>query len=123
MHELMLAESALALALREAQQAGAARVTAMHFRIGAMSGVVPEALVFALSTIMEGTPAAGAQLDWQPVAAGAHCAFCATEYDVVDFCYACPVCGTENRRLARGQELELISVEVDGCAKTAAAVT
>jgi hydrogenase nickel incorporation protein HypA/HybF len=47
MHELSIMQSALDQVLEKARQAGASRVHAIRLRIGALSGVVPDALQFA----------------------------------------------------------------------------
>ncbi len=60
MHELSIMQSALSLALDQARQAGAARVHTIRLRIGALSGVVPDALEFAFEALTPGTMAEGA---------------------------------------------------------------
>ena len=47
MHEVAIMTEAVRLAVESAQMAGAKRVTTLKLRIGALSGVVPEALQFA----------------------------------------------------------------------------
>ena len=51
MHELSIMEGALALALEQARQAGARKLHVIRLRVGAMSGVVPEALQFAFEAL------------------------------------------------------------------------
>ena len=62
MHELSIMQSALSVALDQARQAGASRVHVIRLRIGALSGVVPDALEFAFEALAPGTPAEGAEL-------------------------------------------------------------
>jgi len=57
MHELSIMQSALDQVLEKARQAGASRVHAIRLRIGALSGVVPDALQFAFEALADGTPA------------------------------------------------------------------
>ncbi len=112
MHELGIAQQTLDMALREAQQHGSARVLAFRLRIGEWSGVVPEALQFALETIIQGTPADGARIEMITVKPACICAQCGEEYEVMDYSYQCPACGTVNDRLSRGREMDLLSLEV-----------
>lgn len=112
MHELGLAQEALDVALATAQRQGARRIVAMHLRIGGLSGVVPEALRFALETITAGTPAEGARILMERVIPFCRCEACGGEYEVVDCSYACPMCGDTRGRLSRGKELDLVSLEV-----------
>ncbi|HYG35135.1 MAG TPA: hydrogenase maturation nickel metallochaperone HypA, partial [Clostridia bacterium] len=62
MHELSIMDSALNLALDQARKAGAKRICGIRLRIGALSGVVPEALEFAFEALVTGTLAEGAKL-------------------------------------------------------------
>ncbi len=82
MHELGIAQETLDIALAEAQRQGAARVLSMRLRIGDLSGVVPEALEFALETIMEGTPADGARIVIDHIAPQCTCATCGLQYEI-----------------------------------------
>jgi hydrogenase nickel incorporation protein HypA/HybF len=97
-------QCALDQALDEAQRAG--------LRIGALSGVVPEALQFAFEALSEGTPAAGAKLTIEPVPARFWCEHCRQEFPSARLIPECPVCGNHSRNLRAGRELELASLEV-----------
>ena len=55
MHELSIAMSVLELAEEEAERRGGAQVTAIFLRIGALSGVVAEALTSAFELAVEST--------------------------------------------------------------------
>ena len=74
MHELSIMQSALSLALDQARQAGGSRVHTIRLRIGALSGVVPDALEFAFEALAPGTPAEGAKLAIEHVPARFWCA-------------------------------------------------
>jgi len=115
MHELGLAQQTLDLALDIARQQGANRIVAFKLRIGDWSGVVVEAMVFALATIIEGTIAEGADIQWETVKPAVRCTQCGVEYEVDSYQYACAACGQENYQLCRGQEIELLTIEVDEC--------
>jgi len=51
MHELSIMQSALSQALDQARQAGAVRVHEIRLRVGALSGVNPDALQFAFEAL------------------------------------------------------------------------
>ena len=74
MHELSIMQSALSLALDQARHAGARRVHTIRLRIGALSGVVPDALEFAFEALAPGTAAEGAKLAIEAVPARFWCA-------------------------------------------------
>ena len=58
MHELSIALSIVEMAAQEAQRQCASEVLAVHLRIGALSGVVPEALESAYELARENSPLA-----------------------------------------------------------------
>lgn len=85
MHELALTEALLAAALaaarthpRDADQPAHAewRIAAIHLRVGALTGVVPECMRFFFAQIAAGTAAAGAALCIETEAAVATCCSC-----------------------------------------------
>ena len=112
MHEFGIAESVLNSALDTARQHGAAKVELVRLRIGALAGVVEEALTFAFEALAEDTPAQGARLAVEKVPVTCYCEACQKEFEVPRFSYRCPVCQTLSREVRRGRELELISIEV-----------
>jgi hydrogenase nickel incorporation protein HypA/HybF len=113
MHELAIMQSALSLALDQAQQAGAVRVHSIRLRIGALSGVVPDALSFAFEALTPGTLAEGAQLAIEPVPARFWCARCTREFQSDDLFGECPDCHNCSGELRAGREMELASLEID----------
>jgi hydrogenase nickel incorporation protein HypA/HybF len=113
MHELSIMQSALTQALDEARKAGAGRVHEIRLRVGALSGVVPDALQFAFEALAADTPAAKAKLTIEHVPARFWCAPCQREFEAVQMFAECPGCNTPSRELRAGRELELASMEID----------
>src|ERR1035438_8100682 len=83
-HELSIMQSALNMALDQAQQAGAVRVHTIRLRIGALSGVVPDALEFAFEVLTPGTLAEGSKLAIERVPARFWCRTCTQEFQSDD---------------------------------------
>ncbi len=106
-------QSALNLALEQARKARASRVHVIRLRIGALSGVVPEALTFAFEALVPGTLAEGAQLAIEPVPARFWCAACTREFQADDLFAECPDCHAPSGELRAGREMELASLEID----------
>ena len=112
MHEFGIAESVLNAALEAARKNGSAKVELVRLRVGALSGVVEEALTFAFSALAQDTPAQGAQLVVEPIPVTCYCEACSREFEAPRFAYRCPVCQTLSQEVRRGRELELVSIEV-----------
>jgi hydrogenase nickel incorporation protein HypA/HybF len=63
MHEMSIAMSLVELACEEASRRHLGRVQALHVRIGTLSGVATEALLFSFDVAASGTPIEGATLN------------------------------------------------------------
>jgi hydrogenase nickel incorporation protein HypA/HybF len=113
MHELSIMQSALNMALDRARQAGAARVHTIRLRIGALSGVVPDALEFAFEALTPGTLAEGSQLAIEHVPARFWCATCTREFQSDNMFAECPNCHALSGELRAGREMEVASLEID----------
>jgi hydrogenase nickel incorporation protein HypA/HybF len=112
MHEVGIIESALDVIRREAVSRGAARVTRVVLRVGALSGAEPEALRFAFAACSPGGIADGAELEIDFVPARAHCRDCAEDFTVGSgFIFQCPRCAALSGDVRSGRELELARLE------------
>jgi hydrogenase nickel incorporation protein HypA/HybF len=112
MHELSIMQSALTQVLDRAQEAGARRVHEIRLRVGALSGVIPEALQIAFEALALGTMAEAATLKIENVPAWFWCAACSHEFLSDKMFAECPKCHTVSRELRAGRELELASLEI-----------
>jgi hydrogenase nickel incorporation protein HypA/HybF len=89
------------------------QVAAVRLRLGVFSGVVKEALLFSFEAASAGTRLEGAELRIEEVAVAAWCPTCDAERELPDACLRrCPVCGSPAPRLVRGDELQVIGLEV-----------
>lgn len=116
MHELSIAMSIVEMAQEEAEQRHG-HVTAVHLKLGALSGVVKEALLNAYEVACEETPLAGSRLIVDEVPVVVFCPNCRTERllsSVQLFC--CGECGTPTSEVVSGRELEVFALEIEECA-------
>lgn len=99
--------------LAQAREHEATQVHRIVLRVGALSGVEPDALRLAFEATIEGTPAANADLELETVPARGRCTDCDLEFDVQsDFIFTCPKCGRISGELVQGRELELARIEM-----------
>ncbi len=112
MHEVSIMTQTLEIALDNACQQGANKIHRLKMRIGAMSGVVPEALNFAFGVVTEGTIAQGANLEIEIVPVICFCPHCQIEFQPPDLFYECPQCTHLSNKIIAGREIELTSLEV-----------
>jgi len=113
-HELSIAYSIVSQAGEAARQAGATRVTSVRVKVGALSGVSGEALLFAYDVAVEGTLLEGSRLDIQQVPVTIHCAGCGQASTLTDVqSFRCPACDALCADVRGGRELEIESLEVE----------
>ena len=114
MHELSIAMSLIDLASERAAEVGGGRIEAVHVRLGALAGVVEEALRFSFEVAAHGTPLDGARLVVERVPVAIFCAGCGAERVLEEpLRFRCPVCDAPAADLVRGREIELTALEVE----------
>jgi hydrogenase nickel incorporation protein HypA/HybF len=112
MHELSIALSIIEGAEEEAARHGG-QVIAVHLRLGQLSGVVKDALLFAYGIACEATPLAGSRLLIEEAPVVVFCSQCAAERTLASIqTLCCPVCGALTPDVVQGRELELIALEL-----------
>jgi hydrogenase nickel incorporation protein HypA/HybF len=113
MHELSLALNILDLVAEESERRGGVRVCAIYLKVGAMSGVVKEALVSAYEIARQGTPMEAAELVIEEAPLIVHCPTCRADRPAVSVQrLACADCGTPTGRIVGGRELEVTALEI-----------
>ncbi len=97
----------------EAQKRGV-RVSAVHLRLGALSGVVKDALLFSYEVACQDTPLQGSRLVVEDVPVAIFCSQCQKEQVLASVqSFSCPVCSTPTMNILRGKELEVYALEVE----------
>lgn len=105
-------QNALEAAENHTRQAGATRIHRLVLRVGALSGVVPEALESAFAVLAPGSLAEGARLEIESVGILGWCESCQKEFPCGDLINNCPQCGEPTAAIRRGRELELAQLEI-----------
>ncbi len=114
MHELSIAYSLVEAAGHAAQQAGAARVAAVFLRLGPLSGVVQDALLFCYDIATRSTLLEGSRLVIENVPVIIYCESCGREYELPSIQnFRCPACGEPTRHIRQGRELEIVGLEIE----------
>jgi hydrogenase nickel incorporation protein HypA/HybF len=112
MHELSIAVGIVNAVLGEAEARGLGAVSSVYVRLGALSGVDRNALLFSFSIACEDTSLAGSRLEIEEVPLVIACEPCGTESDAASpDCLQCPHCGGFATRVVQGRELELRAFE------------
>ncbi len=112
-HELGIAQSIVDSVRDEAAAHGGGRVTRIGLRIGELSGVNADALRFSFQISVQDTEFDRAELEIEEVPLTARCSSCHAEFRVVNFDTACPTCGSSDTRTTRGDELQIVFLEME----------
>jgi hydrogenase nickel incorporation protein HypA/HybF len=113
MHELSIAMSMVEMATEEAARRGGAQVSALHLKLGRLSGVVKDALLFSWGVACEGTALAGSNLVIEEIPATVYCPACRAERTLPSIQhFFCPVCAEPTPEVIRGRELEVVAMEI-----------
>jgi hydrogenase nickel incorporation protein HypA/HybF len=112
-HELSIALSIVEGAEEEVQRQGGGRVCAVYLKLGPLSGVVRDALLFSYELACEGTSLEGSSLIIEEIPIRIHCDSCDAEGDPVSGqCLHCARCGNASCHVVAGDELDLTALEL-----------
>jgi len=113
MHELSIAMSIVELAEEYAVKENAEKVTELEIEVGDFSGVVIDALEFAMEEAVKGSICERAVWKIIPVHPLARCGSCGYTYHPESLFQPCPVCGEYGSEILHGEELRLRSIMVE----------
>ena len=112
MHELSIAMSIVEMAQEEALKRGV-QVNAVHLKLGALSGVVKEALLSSYEMACEDTPLRGIAPGHRRVPVVIFCPHCQVQRPLSSVqLFCCAECGTPTSEIVQGKELEVVALEI-----------
>jgi len=113
MHEYSVVQALLEQVEKYASENDAEQVTKVVVKIGAMSGVEPHLLEIAFNTFKEKTVCDGAEfvMNVQPVTLA--CRRCGTQSAMEELYYRCPSCESLEVDVVGGEEMYLMSLEME----------
>lgn len=113
MHELSIALGIIEGVEEELARRPEAHVAAVHLRLGPLSGVVKEALLFSYAVACEGTPLEGSKLEIEEIPIILYCAACRQERPAISLQrLCCAICDTPSADIRSGSELEVFALEL-----------
>jgi hydrogenase nickel incorporation protein HypA/HybF len=113
LHEISVALGLLEGVQATAYEQGIERVNAVHVKIGALSGIARDALLFSWDVVTDKTICQNSELRVEEVPLVVFCERCAAERAPrpgSGLC--CPECETVCPQVVTGRELQLVAMEV-----------
>ena len=106
MHEMSLVADVVDLVERRTT---GRQVTEVRLRVGALTGVLPDAMRFCFELVTAGTPLDGAALEIDQPEGSGRCRTCGAEFELTDLILLC-ACGSADVEVLTGRELAVASV-------------
>lgn len=121
MHELSIANAIVKTVIDAlpTDTVETARITTVRVAIGALSGVVPQALEFAYDVAADGTPLADAALEIERTPVIVDCPACGHQELPGTSDFHCPSCRQLCGDVISGKELQVVNVTFDEAAVSA----
>jgi hydrogenase nickel incorporation protein HypA/HybF len=113
MHELSIAMSIVDMAQEEAARRHV-QISAVHLKLGPLSGVVKDALLSAYEMACYDTPLKNSRLVIEEVPIVVYCSTCKAERTLASMqWFCCPECATPTPDVVHGKELEVVALEIE----------
>jgi hydrogenase nickel incorporation protein HypA/HybF len=113
MHELSIAMSIVELASEEAQMRSSPGVAVVYLKLGPLSGVVKESLIFSYEIACQGTLLEGSKLLIEEVPIRIYCPACGQSRAAESIQSLCCVeCGAPSSNVVEGRELMVTALEL-----------
>ena len=110
-HELSIANKLVEIVLEYVQNSGNERVQQINLRIGALSCVHRDALLFSFDVVAADTELAGAKLQITDLPVTIYCEKCHALRELLGVqSFLCPVCQSPSADIRQGQELDIESI-------------
>ncbi|MBC8343067.1 MAG: hydrogenase maturation nickel metallochaperone HypA [Bacteroidetes bacterium] len=113
MHELSIAMNIIEIAEEEAKKSGAKKIVSIELAVGKLSGVVYEALDFALQEAIKNTMLEKAEIMINQLEGKAVCLKCLHHFQLENLYEVCPECKHPLCSIIQGKELKINSLLVD----------
>lgn len=114
MHEMSITVNIIEIVKNEMEKNGATRLDTLRVKVGQMTAVEPDSLRFCFEACIQGTPLEGALLEIEEVPLTGKCNRCHSHFKMDNyFLTPCPDCGGKATEIVSGQELDIVSMEVN----------
>ena len=109
MHEMSIAQGII----DTIQPYATSKIKKIRMRIGKLTEVMPDSLLFSFDVIRHGTPAEDAELEIELVPVRGGCRKCHAEFELERFVFVCPECKSNEVDMLAGNELEVVELELE----------
>ncbi len=105
MHELSIAKNIIEIIKESVEEKDLKTIEKVVLKVGELSGVVPDSLMFSLEAISTGTELESARYEMMRIPFAIKCKVCSNKSDNELGNIKCPVCGSKDTEVVSGNEL------------------
>lgn len=113
MHELSIAENILNIVKESAKTANAISVSRVKLDVGRLSGIELGALKFAIRSVLKGSIAEKARIEYNVIEGQALCLDCGKTSLMKDLFGTCQSCGGSRFDIIAGTEMKIAAIEIE----------
>jgi hydrogenase nickel incorporation protein HypA/HybF len=92
---------------------GLKRLKKLRIRVGELTAVEPQSLIFCFEIYIKGSSMEGATLEIENVPLKGRCGDCKREFRIDEFSFDCPACNSNSIENISSHELDIISMEAE----------
>ena len=112
MHELSIASGILDLVRQHVPEGRLGDVRAVLVKVGRLSGVVADSLVFSFEALVLDTELGRSRLVIEEVPVHCRCRACGAAFEIADPIFLCTACGSPEVDVQSGTELQVVQLEL-----------
>ena len=114
MHEMVIAKQIIEIAASSIPDSMEdISVERVNLKVGKLSSVVPDSLMFCFEILSIDTRLAGAELNIEVVPVLARCRECKIEWTINEPIFICKKCKSSSIKIISGRELDITSIELE----------
>lgn len=112
MHEVSIANSIIDIIQSSIPAGNTGYVASVQIKVGELSSIETEALLFAFDIVKAKTPLANARLNIEIIEGKGQCSDCGTEFNMNTYATACPKCNSYLIKILQGKEMKVVSFDM-----------
>ena len=113
MHELSIAQSILDIVNQHLPADNTAAVKSVKVRIGKLSNVLPDSLLFCFEAITKDSDFENTRLILNIIPITIECKDCKKIAEISDFAFSCPSCNSAEIKVITGNDLNVEEIEIE----------
>jgi hydrogenase nickel incorporation protein HypA/HybF len=113
MHEVSIATSIIQIIEDRLLENSKGYVTAVNIKVGQLSNIETEALLFSFDIVKSSTLLSKATLNIEIIEGKGECSDCGETFSMHSFATPCPACNSYLVRVLGGKEMKVVSYDIE----------